>query len=448
MIRIFDWNYWGVAAILMLACMTRPTLAEDFSTLTALAEGALAGEQVDEAVLGFEIRLLQHGETLYHQAFGSWALGRPARIDSSTKTLSGALMMSIAETGEGGFSLDSRLSDFLIEYDTTELRDISIRQAFTHSSGMKGTSAAPFIFASPFITLREAAQRIALKPLVNGPPGSTFAYGGLSMHAAGAAAEIATGKRYVDLLAERIATPLGMSNTQFVVASQDNPRVAGGVESTATDYARFMDMLLNDGVDRATGTRVLAVDSVAEMLTRQTSDTQAVANSPLDNPRYGIGVWLDQLVQAGPKVDVLAAGARGFHSWIDESQGLVFTFATDLTSSGNVESLSSKMHAAILLAITPGDFNFDGQVDGDDFLHWQRGNAADPLSPEDLAAWKANHGPESSPERTVPEPSAALMLLGGIAAALYGWNAVRRRVRNRSPFGRNSGTIADICVDR
>jgi hypothetical protein len=84
-----------------------------------------------------------------------------------------------------------------------------------------------------------------------------------------------------------------------------------------------MDMLLNGGVDRTSLTTVLTADSVEEMLRRQTTDELVIANTPTGNNRYGIGVWLDQLGQAGPVVDVLAAGARGFHSWIDKSAGLV-----------------------------------------------------------------------------------------------------------------------------
>ena len=254
---------------------------------------------------------------------------------------------------------------------------------------------------NPFITLRQAAFQISQQPLANGPPGSHFAYGGLSMQAAGAAAEVATGESYVDLFAERIVTPLELTNTRFVIASQANPRVAGGIESTATDYARFMDMLLNDGVDRATGTRVLAAESVAEMLTRQTTVDEIIANSPVDNDRYGIGVWLDQLDEAGPTVDALAAGARGFHSWIDNAHGLVFAFATDLTVFSNVDLLSTKMHLAILQAISmPGDFDFDGDIDGQDFLEWQR----DPNIGE-LADWQAHYRTgQLNSTIAVPEP--------------------------------------------
>jgi CubicO group peptidase (beta-lactamase class C family) len=396
--------------------------AYDFSALSELAEGTLIGENVGQPVPGFEIRLMQDGELLYHQVFGDWSLNRPANVDSSTKTLSGALMMSVAETGEDGFSLDSHLSDFLPEYDKPDYRDITIRQAFSHSSGLPGEDVNSAILLNPFISLRQAAFQISQQPLDNAPPGSRFAYGGLSMQAAGAAAEVAMGESYIDLFAERITTPLQMADTQFVLASDSNPRVAGGIESTATDFGRFMDMLLNDGVDRISGTRILSEASVAEMLTRQTTDDQIIVNSPADNNLYGIGVWVDQLVQAGPAVDALAAGARGFHSWIDKDCGLVMTFATEETHFANVEVLSSLMHVAILQAVAePGDFNFDGVVDGRDFLAWQRGESPSPLSAGDLAVWQANYGEVIGGALAVPEPWTILLAAAcGFAATLRG----------------------------
>lgn len=410
----------------MLLVLPSRLSAYDFTGLTELAEGALLGENVGQAVPGFEIRLLYQGQALYHEVFGDWALNQPANADSSSKTLSGALMMSISETGENGFSLDSYISDYLPEYDKTAYRDITIRQAFSHSSGLPGEDVFSSVLLNPFITLRQAASQISQEPLDNGPPGSKFAYGGLSMQAAGAAAEVATGDNYIELFADRITTPLSMSNTEFVLASESNPRVAGGIESTATDFARFMDMLLNGGVDRVSGVRVLQAESVAEMLTRQTSDSQVIVNSPAENNRYGIGVWLDQLDQAGPTVDALAAGARGFHSWIDVEHELVFTFATELTVFSNVEVLSSMMHRSILKAMsTPGDFDFDGDVDGRDLLIWQRD-----MSVGHLTDWQENYGMGGTAglsSSAVPESS---MLSWFFVLYFVQWRAVS--VSNRS----------------
>jgi len=58
----------------------------------------------------------------------------------------------------------------------------------------------------------------------------------------------------------------------------------------------------------------------------------------------------------------------------------------------------------------PGDFDTDGDIDGADFLLWQRGNSPDPGSPSDLAFWEANFGSATPPAVfAVPEPSTAIL---------------------------------------
>lgn len=69
---------------------------------------------------------------------------------------------------------------------------------------------------------------------------------------------------------------------------------------------------------------------------------------------------------------------------------------------------------------TPGDFDGDGDVDGIDFLEWQRGNSPNPLSSGDLADWQSNYGAGAvATLAAVPEPvGLTLMLLGGLVLGL------------------------------
>ena len=64
---------------------------------------------------------------------------------------------------------------------------------------------------------------------------------------------------------------------------------------------------------------------------------------------------------------------------------------------------------------TPGDFDGDGDVDGHDFLVWQRGDSPMPLSSDDLEAWQLGYGNPPLSETianatAVPEPCCAILL--------------------------------------
>ncbi len=67
-----------------------------------------------------------------------------------------------------------------------------------------------------------------------------------------------------------------------------------------------------------------------------------------------------------------------------------------------------------------GDFDEDGDVDGNDFLLWQRGDSPNEQSAEDLLAWRTNYGllPFSLATSTtpVPEPSTVIMLTGFLSS--------------------------------
>ena len=61
-----------------------------------------------------------------------------------------------------------------------------------------------------------------------------------------------------------------------------------------------------------------------------------------------------------------------------------------------------------------GDFDGDGDVDGFDFLKWQRGGSPNPLSASDLTDWEMNYGTDSlltANSAAVPEPTSLLLML-------------------------------------
>ena len=70
--------------------------------------------------------------------------------------------------------------------------------------------------------------------------------------------------------------------------------------------------------------------------------------------------------------------------------------------------------------LAAGDFDLDNDVDGDDFLKWQRGESPNALSQADLSQWKVNFGTTGeaivAQANVIPEPST--MTLVGIAILL------------------------------
>ncbi len=80
-----------------------------------------------------------------------------------------------------------------------------------------------------------------------------------------------------------------------------------------------------------------------------------------------------------------------------------FIVGTGTNPSGDAEAWLARLDPAPML---PGDFDGDGDVDGRDFLAWQRGGSPNPLSASDLADWQANYGMGSLAE-VRPTPTTA-----------------------------------------
>ncbi|MGE3175194.1 MAG: serine hydrolase domain-containing protein [Planctomycetota bacterium] len=302
-------------ALLLATSPFAPTLAaqappcHDLGGLDAVAQDAFAQAPL---LQGLNLRVDQRGQTVYQRSFGGYGPGQVVPIASATKTLSAAVLLSLVD--DGTLSLDDPVGSWLPEWNVGQKAQITLRMCFTHSSGMP-TSAAPESDAS--ITLRQAAFRIALLPL-DAAPGSQFAYGGVSMHVAGAVCEVASGLGWNALFQQRIAGPLGMTATDYLAfGTAQNPRIAGGANSDLEDYARFVAMLRQGGVFQ--GTRVLSQAAVDTMLTDQTSGLP-VANTPHpDNAPYGVGIWLDRADAFGRTTLATAAGAFGFAGWVDRA---------------------------------------------------------------------------------------------------------------------------------
>lgn len=86
------------------------------------------------------------------------------------------------------------------------------------------------------------------------------------------------------------------------------------------------------------------------------------------------------------------------------------------TSIDNDPRLHARIRQNILANLNPqdADYDRDGDVDGADFLVWQRGGSPRSLSSADLALWRSQYGADAAVivSRAVPEPTAFVLLMG------------------------------------
>lgn len=254
-------------------------------------------------------------EILYQGAFGKRDLSKPDAmtadsvfwIASMTKAVTSAGAMQLVEQGK--LSLDAPIESLLPDLAKPQVLEgfdangepklrpakgaITLRQLMTHTAGFaynvwNGDCAqylektgTPNIFS---------CQNVALKTPIMSDPGTRWEYG-INIDFVGKAVEAASGKRLDAYLRDHMFAPLGMNDTAFKITDdmrqrlvathargedgslapipfeiEQNPEFhmgGGGLYSTAGDYIRFTQMILNKG--RGNGNQVLKPETVALM---------------------------------------------------------------------------------------------------------------------------------------------------------------------------------------
>lgn len=143
-------------------------------------------------------------------------------------------------------------------------------------------------------------------------PGETWQYVSIDTHVIGMVIRGATGRSVTDLLAEKIIAPLGLERDGYYIT--DGAGVAfvlGGLNFTTRDYARFGQMIIQNGAYG--GKQVVPADWL-------TASTTASAPTAPGKIGYGYQWWIP--VGAGPG-EFLARGVYGQYIYFDQPRGVV-----------------------------------------------------------------------------------------------------------------------------
>lgn len=218
--------------------------------------------------------------------------------------------------------------------------------------------------------------------------------------------------------------------------SEGNPEVDGDAtpgEAAPANYGFFIDL----------GGPSVAVlySAVRDVVLSLNSEPIPVSAGQFSGLSVGItvpqGIYYGNLSsaafgdQVGPQdltdeVGVNSASASASYSVTGNVATLSLPLQFILSEGANpeVEFFGTFIATHSLVQPVAGDFNNDGNVDGADFLVWQRGGSPNSLSTGDLETWKTAFGGPAI--AAVPEPTAALLLGAAMFGSMLGLRGARR----------------------
>lgn len=345
-------------------------------------------------------------DVLYQGAFGKRDLSKPDPmtgdsvfwIASMTKAVTGAGAMQLVEQGK--LSLDAPIGSLLPDLANPQVLDgfdakgepklrpaksaITLRQLMTHTAGfaynMWNGDLAVYLekTGTPAIT---TCQNAALKTPVMTDPGTRWEYG-TNIDFVGKAVEAVSGKRLDAYLRDNLFGPLGMSDTGFKITDNMRKRLVGmharsedgqlaaipfeleqdpefhmgggGLYSTAGDYIKFTQMILNKG--RGNGNQVLKAETIAAMSQNQMGDlnmtklataapmyTNDVDLYPDQVKKWGLSFMINTAKTAeGRSPGSLAwAGLANTYYWIDPARDVTGVILMQLLPFADAKCLQA-----------------------------------------------------------------------------------------------------------
>ncbi len=328
------------------------------------------------------------------------------RIASQTKALVSVGVMILQE--EGRLLISDPVGKYLPEFRESTVavpkegggyevvkakRAITIRDLLTHTAGIgygrgvaqdrwEAAGITGWYFADREEPISATVSRMAALPF-DAQPGERWVYG-YATDILGVLIERVSGQTLEEFLRSRILEPLGMKDTHFYLPESKADRLAvvysptpsGGLEraperggmfgqgayvkgprksysggagllSTAMDYARFLQMLLNGG--ELDGRRILSRKSV-ELMT-----VDHLGNITF-RPGEGFGLGFSVVKDLGVRGVTGSVGEFGwggaYHStyWVDPKEQLVVVYFTQLIPAGDLDD-HGKLRALIYQAI-------------------------------------------------------------------------------------------------
>jgi len=310
-------------------------------------------------------------------------------IASMTKPITGLAVCKLEEAGK--LKLEDPVSKYIPEFKNLknaagEPVEVTILQLLTHTSGLQEIDRSK---THQLLTLKELIPYYVEKP-VHFQPGTQWKYCQSSINTAGHIVELLSGMSFDEYVSKEIFEPLKMADTTFYLTDEQRPRLAEayrrtdagtleveqnhlllmfgkdpakrdrtpfpnmGLFSTAPDYARFCQMLLNGG--ELDGKRIVKPETVLRFRTMHTPEEMSTAFTPGNS--WGVAVCVVRHPQ-GITADLSPGtyghgGAYGTQAWIDPVRGVAWVMMVQRTNfkNGDASNARDAFQKAILPKLT------------------------------------------------------------------------------------------------
>jgi len=364
-------------------CAALSAFAEE-PTLPGIGEALqemIAKHEIAGAVSAVVTRdKLLHLETT---GFADVAAKRPMTPDtlfwiaSMTKPITGAAILMLQD--EGKLNVADPVAKYLPEFASLKTpsgkpANLTLTQILTHTSGL-GEAGGPA--AQQARTLADLVPLWLAAPMQY-EPGQKWQYTQSGINAAARIVEVVSGMTFDAFLQRRLFDPLGLKHTTFYLGDEQRARLVtayaknkdtgaldavpprpefgprdrppqgnGGLYSTAPDYARFCQMLLNGGT--LDGRRYLSAAAMKFLTTPQTGDlpTGFFQNDTYGNRGANYGWGIATCILRAPHDGVAAmlspgtyghGGAWGTQAWIDPVKGVAYVLMVQRSNFPNSDA--------------------------------------------------------------------------------------------------------------
>lgn len=258
--------------------------------------------------------VLQGGQ-LVHESYHLGTAPDDRRISwSVAKSFLASLIGQLLDEGKIA-SLDDPVVKYAPTLKGSAYEPASIRDVLTMSSGVKFNEDY-FDFYSDInrmgrvlalgFSMDGFAEALTVR---DGAPGTHWHYVSIDTHVIGMVIRGATGRTIIDLVNERLIGPLGLEAAPYYVTDgYGEPFVLGGLNMPTRDYARFGQMILQDGQWQG---RQIVPASWVEAMTRPQAK---------DGALYGFQWWIPEAAAPG---EVMAQGVYGQYIYINPALDVV-----------------------------------------------------------------------------------------------------------------------------